>query len=154
MVNRTFTEDAELLEAIEKIKDKEDEAAFSRIVAMYDGATRKFFKERRFRSLAHRDESVIDEAVNEAWYRVATCIHKYEDRRGSFCAWFLKIADRCVYDIVRRYQAQREVPIGDYDFPTVADNDTREETIREFRAELSVALAHLTEMGRICTRTS
>jgi RNA polymerase sigma factor (sigma-70 family) len=94
-----------------------------------------------------RDETLAENAVQDAFLTVWRTAADYRRERGSPSTWILTIVHRRAVDIVRREQRRRVEPFEEYDEPAVEATD---ETVlaRDERARVRRALAQLSPAHR------
>jgi RNA polymerase sigma factor (sigma-70 family) len=94
-----------------------------------------------------RDETLAENAVQDAFLTVWRTAAGYRRERGSPSTWILTLVHRRAVDIVRREQRRRVEPFEEYDEPAVEATD---ETVlaRDERARVRRALAQLSPAHR------
>jgi len=99
------------------------------------------------------DEHDAQDVTQLVFVKLMGNVSRYEERRGDFSVWILRIARNLAIDEIRR---RRPVPAGDRGEPLPASDDTTIElgrALREALADLSdeqrevVVLRHLAGMG-------
>jgi RNA polymerase sigma-70 factor (ECF subfamily) len=94
-----------------------------------------------------RDETLAEDAVQEAFLTVWRSAADYRPERGSPSAWVFTIVHRRAVDLVRREQRRRAGSIDEYE--EAAGNDTDETVfVRAERARVRRALAQLAPAQR------
>jgi RNA polymerase sigma-70 factor, ECF subfamily len=94
-----------------------------------------------------RDETLAEDAVQEAFLTVWRSAADYRPERGSPSSWIFTIVHRRAVDLVRREQRRRAAAIEEYDEPA---GDATDETVlvRAEQARVRRALAQLAPAQR------
>jgi RNA polymerase sigma-70 factor (ECF subfamily) len=100
-----------------------------------------------------RDETLAEDAVQDAFLTVWRRAAEYRPERGAPSAWIFTIVHRRAVDLVRREQRRRAGPIEEYEEPAGAASD---ETVlvRAEQARVRRALAQLGPEQRRMTPTT
>jgi RNA polymerase sigma-70 factor (ECF subfamily) len=113
-----------------------DEAALAELYDRYGGVAY---------GLAHRilrDQSLAQDAVQEAFLAVWRTAASFDPRRGKASTWLLTFVHRRAVDVVRYEDRRRARPLDD---APIASGDATDETaaVREQRRAVQAALAQL-----------
>jgi RNA polymerase sigma-70 factor, ECF subfamily len=120
---------------------RSDETALAELYDRYGGPSYRL----ALRIL--RDETLAQDAVQDAFLTAWRTAPSFDPHRGSASTWLLTLVHRRAVDVVRREDRRRALPLDD---APVAAGDATDETVetRELRREVQAALEQLTPLER------